>query len=153
MGDAQGILKSDHYYIDEEMNFIAGAVSGPGHEWLVNEVTFEVFLQVDNGCLTRLIQQDLDNTVILGCELIPTADKVLNYDPIDPSLGWFYPYNWDGNQVPTFCSDVDIDSPHTIILDPAFRGKGRTLDVELGAVLDVSGELRIEDLLPSPPTN
>ncbi len=145
LGKGMGLTKSSTYFIQSSLVNGAGTVQGTINEWVPSEIVDVVYMQVSNGCLTKVIRQDLENQVLFGCESVPVADRRINYDPIDASRGWFFPYNWDKNQVPSFCTDVDIDNPYSITVDPSYRGMGKTLDVEVGAVLDIPGELQIQN--------
>lgn len=145
IGDGVGLSKS-HYFAEPALANSVGLVQTAIHEWLPSAIINVVYMEIDNGCMKRVIQQDLESTVYHDCFEVPDANQVINYDPtFSEDKGWFYPYNWDTHQVPNFCSDIHIDAPYSIIVDPAYRAMGRTLDLKLGVDFEASGILHIEN--------
>ena len=66
------------------------------------------------------------------------AADTITFDAGGNATDWHDASNWDLNIIPARCHDVIIPSPHNVMISTGNTGIGKTLQINVGAMLETA---------------
>ncbi len=140
LGDQLGVNPDNQMYFDSLLTIPMGVYNPVTNTWVPNGFASvdEIWLNVHTTCTpNRVVKIKLQSAIEGNCPSI-SLEATMESD-----VDWFNPFLWSGDQVPTYCHDIVIPSGKFPTIFNNNIGYGQTIDIQLGAVLTIDGQLDI----------
>ena len=140
LGDRQNITVDPNYYNNGTLSFDVGDYISANNSFLpALDGINTVFITIDNGCMSRVIRQDLSNPTYAFCDDV--IDPSNDYGQVEQN--WNYPLFWNEFQIPTKCTKAQVPNSKDVSIMAGRMGYAKELEVSVGGEFTVMGELEI----------
>ena len=139
LGSQTDITTGLFYYAESNLTNQVGTYAPYDNEWIPAAAGVDaIYLELTNTCETKVVRQNLDHAILVGCEEIPQ-----NLVVASSNGNWHNPFIWNTSQVPTACLEVFISDPVDVTINSGQRGSAQLIEVEVGANLVINGQINI----------